>query len=103
MGLGRRGGGVSHRAGDRKSTRLNSSHLGISYAVFCLKKTSTPRRRGIRPPTGPPFAPRPRSTAKTDPQPNTPNPPPQKNRPSFDLTRTEYLLLDFLLTNPRSV
>src|ERR1039458_8621450 len=24
--------------GDRKSTRLNSSHLGISYAVFCLKK-----------------------------------------------------------------
>src|ERR1035438_6488548 len=30
---------------DRKSTRLNSSHLGISYAVFCLKKnTSIPRR-----------------------------------------------------------
>src|SRR5262245_31243496 len=27
----------SHPA-DRKSTRLNSSHLGISYAVFCLKK-----------------------------------------------------------------
>src|SRR5947199_7863474 len=26
--------------GDRKSTRLNSSHLGISYAVFCLKKKS---------------------------------------------------------------
>src|SRR5262245_65122877 len=26
-----------HRS-DRKSTRLNSSHLGISYAVFCLKK-----------------------------------------------------------------
>src|SRR5258705_10702278 len=25
-------------AADRKSTRLNSSHLGISYAVFCLKK-----------------------------------------------------------------
>src|SRR5205814_9790525 len=25
-------------ASDRKSTRLNSSHLGISYAVFCLKK-----------------------------------------------------------------
>src|SRR5437899_9818068 len=24
--------------GDRKSTRLNSSHLGTSYAVFCLKK-----------------------------------------------------------------
>src|SRR5205814_8807548 len=28
------GGGAQ----DRKSTRLNSSHLGISYAVFCLKK-----------------------------------------------------------------
>src|ERR1035441_11041084 len=26
------------RVADRKSTRLNSSHLGISYAVFCLKK-----------------------------------------------------------------
>src|SRR5438045_9294423 len=29
---------TSTRLGDRKSTRLNSSHLGISYAVFCLKK-----------------------------------------------------------------
>src|SRR5471030_2459180 len=28
---------------DRKSTRLNSSHLGISYAVFCLKKKTKPR------------------------------------------------------------
>src|SRR5437899_9950804 len=28
----------SGRCPDRKSTRLNSSHLGISYAVFCLKK-----------------------------------------------------------------
>src|SRR5437870_7183273 len=26
------------RGGDRKSTRLNSSHVAISYAVFCLKK-----------------------------------------------------------------
>src|SRR6266480_6698357 len=26
------------RRGDRKSTRLNSSHMSISYAVFCLKK-----------------------------------------------------------------
>src|SRR2546426_4028515 len=37
-------------AGDRKSTRLNSSHLVISYAVFCLKKkkkpTPRPRLRG---------------------------------------------------------
>src|SRR5471030_2238918 len=29
---------------DRKSTRLNSSHLGISYAVFCLKKKNRPVR-----------------------------------------------------------
>src|SRR5690349_23010429 len=28
-------------AGDRKSTRLNSSHVEISYAVFCLKKKKT--------------------------------------------------------------
>src|SRR5205085_8223181 len=28
------------RSGDRKSTRLNSSHSQISYAVFCLKKTN---------------------------------------------------------------
>src|SRR5438094_5643306 len=29
---------------DRKSTRLNSSHRTISYAVFCLKKKNTPRK-----------------------------------------------------------
>src|SRR5690349_23151418 len=36
----RRGGGLasSHARQDRKSTRLNSSHVEISYAVFCLKK-----------------------------------------------------------------
>src|SRR5256885_2492903 len=32
------------RTRDRKSTRLNSSHLVISYAVFCLKKKKRPRR-----------------------------------------------------------
>src|SRR2546426_4576558 len=32
------GGDVEGIARDRKSTRLNSSHLVISYAVFCLKK-----------------------------------------------------------------
>src|SRR3712207_7956968 len=31
-------GRPSATAGDRKSTRLNSSHANISYAVFCLKK-----------------------------------------------------------------
>src|SRR5256885_8883740 len=30
-----------HATADRKSTRLNSSHLVISYAVFCLKKKNT--------------------------------------------------------------
>src|SRR5256885_7871426 len=33
---------VGENVGDRKSTRLNSSHLVISYAVFCLKKKKTP-------------------------------------------------------------
>src|SRR5205814_9284761 len=53
--LDRRAGQVPHvavhhfqdaggRAGDRKSTRLNSSHLGISYAVFCLKKKNKKQR-----------------------------------------------------------
>src|SRR5437870_8182525 len=38
---------VTRFGGDRKSTRLNSSHVAISYAVFCLKKKklkSTPIR-----------------------------------------------------------
>src|SRR3712207_8091771 len=30
--------GLAHRREDRKSTRLNSSHANISYAVFCLNK-----------------------------------------------------------------
>src|SRR5437899_10588075 len=30
---------------DRKSTRLNSSHLGISYAVFCLKKKKNKKKQ----------------------------------------------------------
>src|SRR3712207_7049115 len=33
--------------GDRKSTRLNSSHANISYAVFCLKKKKTYMRNRI--------------------------------------------------------
>src|SRR5262245_66631379 len=37
-GLGRRVTETRSGTTDRKSTRLNSSHLGISYAVFCLKK-----------------------------------------------------------------
>src|SRR5258707_5400485 len=37
-GTPRRAGVSAFGIGDRKSTRLNSSHANISYAVFCLKK-----------------------------------------------------------------
>src|SRR5258705_9820722 len=38
------------RSRDRKSTRLNSSHLGISYAVFCFKKKKhTSELQSLRP------------------------------------------------------
>src|SRR3989454_4370866 len=37
-----------HDEGDRKSTRLNSSHLVISYAVFCLKKKKKIHRESQR-------------------------------------------------------
>src|SRR3712207_7379754 len=40
-----RGGGLTAPARDRKSTRLNSSHANISYAVFCLKKKKQLRHR----------------------------------------------------------
>src|SRR3712207_8886480 len=36
------------RLGDRKSTRLNSSHANISYAVFCLKKKKQTKYIGHR-------------------------------------------------------
>src|SRR5205814_6406269 len=36
------------RKRDRKSTRLNSSHLGISYAVFCLKKKKKEKQESYR-------------------------------------------------------
>src|SRR5256885_10072033 len=36
--------GGGNQGGDRKSTRLNSSHLVISYAVFCLKKKKKKKR-----------------------------------------------------------
>src|SRR5262245_64761208 len=45
--------GIGAHVQDRKSTRLNSSHLGISYAVFCLKKKKTIARNY---PGGPPAA-----------------------------------------------
>src|SRR5947209_17359569 len=45
---------IPRPAGDRKSTRLNSSHANISYAVFCLKKKRrddalAPDRHHLRP------------------------------------------------------
>src|SRR5438132_10167273 len=36
-----------HRHADRKSTRLNSSHTVISYAVFCLKKKKKKKKKKI--------------------------------------------------------
>src|SRR2546426_3938986 len=39
--------------GDRKSTRLNSSHLVISYAVFCLKKKKNTQRHHSKPRVSP--------------------------------------------------
>src|SRR2546430_4380705 len=39
------------RSGDRKSTRLNSSHSQISYAVFCLKKNKTQHAPANLPPS----------------------------------------------------
>src|SRR3712207_8912646 len=41
LGPGRRRGRSRRQLRDRKSTRLNSSHANISYAVFCLKKKKT--------------------------------------------------------------
>src|SRR5437868_11127577 len=38
----------NHQTVDRKSTRLNSSHVSISYAVFCLKKKNIIDLRGYR-------------------------------------------------------
>src|SRR5690348_17666268 len=47
-----------YNTGDRKSTRLNSSHPSISYAVFCLKKKNNKKHQVIREPhTSPPTSP----------------------------------------------
>src|SRR5437899_8014396 len=42
---GRSPAGLLRALQDRKSTRLNSSHLGISYAVFCLKKKKKKKKK----------------------------------------------------------
>src|ERR1039458_10572491 len=41
--------GRGRQKADRKSTRLNSSHLGISYAVFCLKKKKLTNKGCVKP------------------------------------------------------
>src|SRR5690242_21341656 len=40
--------GRREQPGDRKSTRLNSSHMSISYAVFCLKKKTPTQQQSRR-------------------------------------------------------
>src|SRR3989442_10263452 len=44
LGRRERQGSQGSQSQDRKSTRLNSSHVRISYAVFCLKKKKTKKR-----------------------------------------------------------
>src|SRR5438876_3596986 len=46
-GRGDTAGGADRRDLDRKSTRLNSSHPSISYAVFCLKKKRKYRKKSL--------------------------------------------------------
>src|SRR5258708_19036272 len=48
FGSGGTAHGVNGGFGDRKSTRLNSSHQIISYAVFCLKKKTNLRSKPVR-------------------------------------------------------
>src|SRR5688500_19767294 len=47
-GLSVRSAGTGWERADRKSTRLNSSHLVISYSVFCLKKKKTKATKAIQ-------------------------------------------------------
>src|SRR3712207_9004201 len=64
---------VSHvRPLDRKSTRLNSSHANISYAVFCLKKTNSLYWPSPSPPS--PLSPSPAPPPSTSRPPTTPSP-----------------------------
>src|SRR5690242_20972114 len=41
-------GTIDHSFEDRKSTRLNSSHMSISYAVFCLKKKKKKKKKKLQ-------------------------------------------------------
>src|SRR5256886_5336857 len=69
---------------DRKSTRLNSSHSQISYAVFCLKKKNhppTPTPPPPPPPPPPPTLPPPTPPPPPPPPPPHPTPPPRPRHP----------------------
>src|SRR5438067_5635754 len=48
LSRGRTGGADDQGEADRKSTRLNSSHVSISYAVFCLKKKKKKIKKNIQ-------------------------------------------------------
>src|SRR5438876_5203421 len=52
-----RPGGGGNASEDRKSTRLNSSHPSISYAVFCLKKKKINQYKKLTPTQDPPTIP----------------------------------------------
>src|SRR2546430_2145571 len=71
---------------DRKSTRLNSSHSQISYAVFCLKKKKHPPNPPPAPPPPPPPPPHSATPAlahpRPAPSPAPPPPPPTAPAPS---------------------
>src|SRR2546427_3290788 len=58
-------GGTTCRCPDRKSTRLNSSHSQISYAVFCLKKKKMSPPHLSQPPQTPPPCRRSRPTSRS--------------------------------------
>src|SRR5256886_4839981 len=69
-GAGALVGAVGHHrdAQDRKSTRLNSSHSQISYAVFCLKKKKTSSTGSV----SAPCTPQPRAASSPSPAPPAP-------------------------------
>src|SRR5256885_5222513 len=83
LGVERRGHAVLPAARrfstDRKSTRLNSSHLVISYAVFCLKKKQ-PQRRPAGGNPGPPPHLRAGPSGRSRPRPDPACPPPSPHR-----------------------
>src|SRR6266581_2687995 len=84
---GRAGRSTGRASRDRKSTRLNSSHPSMSYAVFCLKKKTKAQKKGTTVPFFKPL-----------------NPPHLKVRPNRSNLHTYTLNFFFLLIRrpPRS-